>query len=302
MTSTQSEHTRRAQLRHDEFVKHELSVRSVHTTPDGQLIEEMTEEEEQEIYELPLHVRRSPSPPRRGFMQRLTAIRHNAGNHGGATGGGLETSHSSTGRLQASYALLEDEYCKLKFAQTELVALADQRKMEKQRSTELMESLEEDLRARGKENSKLRFEKEQLQEALEDVPQVFESMQEEHESNHELNTLWLKRDLAQHKVDEGRDELLELREETRQLLEALQLPPVVPASEVKRELYRLKKEQKVKELEKYQQDLKDELSRLRPPKIQSSGLLPTMIGKEILVDDPSTQDAVSVVTSTLYTR
>ena len=85
-------------------------------------------------------------------------------------------------------------------------------------------------------------------------------------------------------------------------MEALQLPPVVPASEVKRELYRLKKEQKVKELEKYQQDLKDELSRLRPPKIQSSGLLPTMIGKEILVDDPSTQDAVSVVTSTLYTR
>jgi hypothetical protein len=287
-----------------------------YTGPDGEVIPEMTEEEEQEIYELPQNrgtSSRSSSPPiRRNLLQRISSIRkgkgstflgstsdHQSGGGGGGVGNNY-TNHSSSGRLQSSYAQLEKEYCKLKFEQTELVALADQRKMEKQRSSELMETLEQDLNARRQENAKLRYDKEQLMEKLEGFPRVFGSLEEEHASNHELNTLWLRRDLAQHRLDEAQDELRDLRLESKQLIEMLQVKPIIPPEEVKLEHYRIKKTKRVTEMEAYVKELKADISRLHRAKAHNSGgdnHVLTLIGKEILVDDSNTQDTVSVTST-----
>ncbi|KAI2506137.1 hypothetical protein MHU86_8272 [Fragilaria crotonensis] len=290
------------------------TIHNVFVTDDGEVIEEMTDEQEQEIYEIPNgRSSRSSSPPqtpqRRSLLQHISSITkvHGNGNnshpsansphhnnHGTPGGNGGSTS----GRLLSSYNLLEEEYCKLKFEQTELVALADQRKMEKQRSAELMESLEEDLMQQRTENAKLRYQKEQLQEQLQihrgdqRVTSSSSQKQEDHTSNRQLRKLWLQRDVARQKLEEAIDELQDLRLENKRLLDALQVPPKIPNDEVKRELFRMKKEHKVAELEKYLQTLSADVARLRPPtKVipsshsAASSASPTMIGKEIMVDE-----------------
>ena len=291
------------------------TIHNVFVTDDGEVIEEMTEEQEQEIYEIPNgRTSRSSSPPpppqRRSLMQHISsmtkvhgsnnnATTNNNNNHGcgGGSGGG-----STSGRLRASYDLLEEEYCKLKFEQTELVALADQRKMEKQRSAELMESLEEDLMQQRNENAKLRGRKEQLQEQIQHHQQqlnrgdqrtiAVSQKGDDHASNQQLRKLWLQRDVERQKLEEAMDELQDLRLENKSLSEILQVPPTIPKDEVKRELFRMKKEHKVADLEKYLRTLTADVERLRPPTKStplrnraSSFVLPTMIGKEIMVDE-----------------
>lgn len=297
-----------------------------------QVIEEMTEAQEQEIYSIPQselsHHTRAPVT-KRNLLQRIALIRHNnnpnnqhgnnnnhnnPNNHHGnpvnssltssnGSGAGAEssqTSSTSSLRLQLSYKLLEEEYCKLKFEQTELVALADQRKMEKARSAELMESLDEEIRTRRKTNLNLRLEREKLQDELEALPPVVG----EKESNHELNSLWLQRDLADHKLQEARDALYVLRKENAQFLEELQAPPTIGEDVVRQEMSRLRKEARSGPLGDQLEQFKREVQRLRPtPKHQLSAAENqnnSMIGKEIVVNDEedSAKDTVSV-TSTL---
>jgi hypothetical protein len=283
--------------------------------PDGQLIEEMTEEQEQEIYEIPNSELSHRLQSKRGLLQRIASIRNNNPN-----GHNISRSHSSSslptgsdaqnnnttssGRLQSSYKLLEEEYCKLKFEQTELVALADQRKMEKARSAELLESLDEEIRTRRTINLNLRLDKEKLQQEVEGMPRQ-SSQHNEKESNHELNSLWLQRDLADHKLQEARDKLYALRKESKQFLDELQTPPIISEEVVRQEQSRLRKEARVNGgiLEDQLEQLKRELLRLRPaPKhhqSQESRIDANIIGKEILVgDEDSAKDTVSV-TSTL---
>eukprot|EP00545_Synedropsis_sp_CCMP1620_P013972 CAMPEP_0119019982 /NCGR_PEP_ID=MMETSP1176-20130426/23077_1 /TAXON_ID=265551 /ORGANISM="Synedropsis recta cf, Strain CCMP1620" /LENGTH=323 /DNA_ID=CAMNT_0006974325 /DNA_START=254 /DNA_END=1225 /DNA_ORIENTATION=- len=280
----------------------------------GQVIEEMTEEQEQEIYSIPAselsrHNRSNPHP-KRGLLQRIASIRNNNPNVNGVVGSASpNTSSSSSGhRLQTSYKLLEDEYCKLKFEQTELVALADQRKMEKARSAKLMDSLDEEIRTRRKSNLTLRLDSDQLQEAAEQVRDQLHitatTAAGEQESNHELNSLWLQRDLADHKLQEARDTLYELRKESKAFLDELLTPPIVSEDVVRQEMNRLRKTARVVAGAHHLEQLMLEVQRLRPARKQESlgNTRASMIGKEIMVDDEehNKDDTVSVITSALF--
>ena len=281
-------------------------------TDNGQVIEEMTEEQEQEIYEIPnIHASPSTSPPhRRTFLQQISQIstsmakisssnhhnhtqsnnnnnhnnninnHHQHYNHNQSAGALLSAPHnqgsnssssSSSGRLRSSYDLLETEYCKLKFEQTELVALADQRKMEKQRSAELMESLEEDLNRQRNENARLVVHKNQLLLVLEEEEEEETLLQSKNSQdsttppNPQRKELWSKRDSARNELEETVDELDNLRLENKKLLELLQVPPTIPRDEIKRELLRIQKEQKVAQLEAHLQTLSKDVYRLRQP-------------------------------------
>ena len=104
------------------------------------------------------------------------------------------------------------------------------------------------------------------------------------------------------------DELDNLRLENKRLLELLQVPPTIPRDEIKRELLRIQKEQKVAELEAHLQTLSKDVYRLRQPIPNKVLLVPqhstsattgsrtstgssagarlsTMIGTEIVVDE-----------------
>lgn len=263
-------------------------------------VEEMTEEEEQAIYKVggssSGNNSRSSSPPaRRGILQRITSIRSSSNNNNGASesSGHERGSHHSTAtaRLQSSYKLLEEEYCKLKFEQTELVALADQRKLQKQRSLELMESLEEEIRQRRENNANQRHNHGELEELLEQTsPRL--TKEESKESAHELNSLWMQRDLESLKLDEAREKLGKIRTEQREMLDELHVSPPISSAQARDELIRLDVEQIVKNLEKDLQELRQEVQ-----KIRSSG---PVIGKEIDIED-STSDTVSA-TSTLISK
>jgi hypothetical protein len=287
-TQQQNSFSRRRTERNEASEDHEVLL-----DDHGEVIQEMTEEEEQLIYEVrngPT-ANRSVSPsPRPNLLQRFSRPKSIV--QSSTPDPKNQASNSSTsGRLLSSYLTLEKEYCQLKFEQTELVALADQRKMEKQRSSELMETLDKDLTEQRTRNAELRLTKQSLLDQLENVPQRFDTPEEQHASNHELNTLWLQRDLARHKLEETQDEMQDIREENEKLLDTLRNPPTVSDDDVNLELYRVKRMHKIVLLEKHFEELKMDLAQLRSKLAHSIGL----IGKEILVDDERSegQDVVS---------
>jgi chromosome segregation ATPase len=250
---------------------------------EAQNIPEMTEEEEEGIYPTKP---RDESPPRRNLLQRIASIRHIGP---GEADNNASSLNSSSSRLQASYDALEKEYCELKFEQTELVALADQRKLQKTKSAELMESLEAEIRQRKEEIAQYRDHQDELERELEKHPGRRSAHQN---TENALNALLCQRDLEKLRLQEAKDDLEKLRKfSDQELLPLLIHPPTVGDPEVEKELARQERQLRVTNLERQVHELKTEIKKLKVSTHSDH------LGKEIVLDDDSTKDTVSAAST-----
>jgi hypothetical protein len=228
---------------------------SAFLTDDGEIIEEMTEEEEQEIYEIPgtcqlnkmrsqtiggnfltcfAPMRRANSVPVASSSERCRGQSHH--------------SHSNnSARLYGLFLSLEKEYVQLTLEQAELRAAAEFRAMKNKKLRASIEHLEKELDTLTKRVPLLHEKKNSLTKDLEFIPKEFSSVEEGNDMNHILNTLLLQRDLAHHKLEESQDELNTLRESGQKQLNKLHESPQISDEETKCEMLRITLEDKIQE-------------------------------------------------------
>mmetsp|Transcript_2392 Transcript_2392/g.3667 ORF Transcript_2392/g.3667 Transcript_2392/m.3667 type:complete len:299 (+) Transcript_2392:120-1016(+) len=270
----------------------------------SEAVQEMTEEEEQEIYPIRSQNSLNDSMPRRNLLQRIASMGTiNSSNKDEDLVGNTSLKNMSTARLQTSYKHLEEEYCRLKFEQTELIALADQRKLQKSKSADLMQSLEAEVRDRKGENERSREKLLTLKDKMKEMPKVFESKQEQRTLKSLLNSLWLKKDLEILRLSKSNDMLKNLRKEIEEdLLPKLERRPDASNRSVLRELERRDRQHYIEDLKDTMDELYNEVQELRsslyqqeeeeaadPSSYRSKAFLKNdrVIGKEILVDEDS---------------
>mmetsp|Transcript_12456 Transcript_12456/g.19196 ORF Transcript_12456/g.19196 Transcript_12456/m.19196 type:complete len:297 (-) Transcript_12456:222-1112(-) len=278
-------------------------------------VQEMTEEEEQEIYRI--RSKKSQNEmPRRNLLQRIASmgtINSTNSNRDEDIIGNTSLKNMPMARLESSYKHLEEEYCRLKFEQTELIALADQRKLQKSKSADLMQSLETEVRERTVENAKSREKLLNLKDKMKDMPKVFESKQEQRTLKSLLNSLWLKKDLESLRLSKIKEILKNLRKELEEdLLPKLEKRPDASHRSVLRELERRDRQHYIDDLIDTKNELLNEVGDLRASlyeeeiadqqSYRSKSFLKNdrVIGKEILLDeDSSTKEETETNSSSL---
>jgi len=284
----------------------------------------MTEEEEQEIFRIwqqqPTPTRDQPAP-RRSILQRIASIRtigSNTSSHNeDYRNNNIDDSNSVTPvnmKLEQAYNKLEEVYCELKFKQTELIALADQRKLEKSRSADLMRFLEEEKSELTTKMTRSRQHLMNLKEKMKRMPKAFESKQEQRTLKSLLNSLLLKKDLEALKLSESKESLKNQRKQLEEkLLPALERRPDACNYSVLHELERRDRQDYVDDLVETVNDLTFELDQLRLIHLshsqRSEGKLSAnkksgnssqedlMIGKDIVLDGDSRTEETATVTS-----
>jgi len=279
----------------------------------------MTEEEEQQIYRIANLTNSSNSSvsskqpkARRSLMERIASLRTVGSSASSVGGGGYDNSDcrsvsSVNPKLENSYKDLEDEYCKLKFEQTELIALADQRKLQKMKSSELLNSLEDEKKEVSTKNSKYRRQVNELRTSMNEMPKAFTSKHEQRTLKSMLNSLLLKKDLEALRLSESKESLKNARKILdEKLLPALEMRPDACNYSVLHELERRDRHDYVNDLIDAVKDLKYEIEQMRymrsnkteeenqqvRKKSSSSHEDFSMIGKDIVLDgDSQTEDA-----------
>jgi len=285
----------------------------------------MTEEEEQEIYRIhqqhPTPTRDFPAP-RLSLLQRIASIRTIGSttsslcddNNNNDDSNSVKTPINS--KLEQAYNELEEEYCRLKFEQTELIALADQRKLQKMKSAKLMQSLDEEKSELTTKITKSRQRRISLQEMMKSMPKAFESKQEQRTLKSLLNSLLLKKDLEALKLSESKESIKSQRKQLEEkLLPNLERRPEACNYSVLHELERRDRQDYVDDLVETVNDLNFELEELRLIHLSqaqrtegklsvnnkksdlNASMEDLMIGKDIVLDGDSRTEETTVTSS-----